>query len=153
MKFEPQCKKRSDLYREWAMVLDMCEAAGISTYGTWKFDGIVQANKPILSLAKLEEYEFAIAIVEGKPVFRGDKVYDTTTGVEFIAGEHPSSMYRATWNPPRRTITINGEELPAPDGGNFTMNIIFHGWKRSEDRDAAQAAILRALDGIATLLR
>jgi len=29
MKFEPQCKTRADLYREWARVLDMCEGTNI----------------------------------------------------------------------------------------------------------------------------
>ena len=82
--FEPQCKQASDVYREIARVLDMCNKAGIDTFNSWKnrvtFTGesVHDAVGCCVSMV-----EFAVGVVQGKPVFRGDTVYlvtDNTNG-------------------------------------------------------------------------
>lgn len=125
MKFEPQCKTRADLHREWARVLDMCEDAGVNDPS----DCVRFMDKVALPDPSFNErpttYEFALAIVEGNPVFRGDVLYCTDNNchvckangtTKFIAGVEPFDPNKCTWNPPKpKTITINGVEVKVPN--------------------------------------
>jgi len=72
--------KRSDLYREWARVLDMCEGVDVAPNACVRFAG-TELLDPSLFNANPEQYSFALAIVEGRPVFAGDVLYceDSTT--------------------------------------------------------------------------
>jgi len=68
-------EKRSDIYRELARVMDLCD--GIKNVNYWnciKLRGKICAINPSLS-NDLNEYEFAIAVVEDRPVFVGDVLY------------------------------------------------------------------------------
>ena len=64
-------------------------------------------------IAPLEEYELALAIVEGKPVFDGDTLY-TNTGNKFVVSKS-EQHYQAfannySWDAPKpRTVMV---ELP-----------------------------------------
>ncbi len=115
------------------------------------------------------------AVIEGKSVHHLDELYLKDCGEKvtivgelngILFGNGPVSATHGTyfippenlsWNPPKpKTITINGEELPAPDGGK-TGDWWFSDtpgcapsdfwWKRKEDADAVEAAIVRALKG------
>lgn len=66
-------------------------------------------------------YTFAVEILEGKPVFVGDKVYAKHNGAEVIVNPGVKCMYNIhnyelTWTPPapKRTFTLNGVEFPCP---------------------------------------
>lgn len=139
MNDEPQCKTRADLHRKWADVLEMCEAAGFdrpcecikcgsNTCITWPNFG----GDPI-------EYNFAIAIVEGKPVFRGDVLYPNIgapskfvvggildDGVIYNgSGTWDMKPHLLSWNPPKpATIEINGVKVKAP--GEIRSTIDFY---------------------------
>jgi hypothetical protein len=66
-------------------------------------------------------YQFALAIVEGRPVFEGDKLYDHE-GSGFTvssAGIKNDYQSRCTWNPPRKTITVT---IPRPSDYGFSMS-------------------------------
>ncbi len=100
--------KKSDLYREYARALDMCENTEVR-----EIDCIRWCEKPVLESGQfhnwpLEKYSFALAIVEDKPVFEGDKMW-------CILGEP-------------REVTIkelcNGTHLVATDGGIFALSNI-----------------------------
>ena len=114
--------KKSDLYREYARVIDMCEGAGIDPRLCWKCLGVIQSCSPLLN-ATPEEYEFALAIVEGKPVFVGDVLYDSS-GFRCTIGLSDSFAWVTTncsWTPPKpKTITVT---IPRPD--NVTWNDYF----------------------------
>jgi hypothetical protein len=71
-----QCKTKQDCLRELARVIDMC-AAGTGThwykcirarFGVWDCSSIPNFTCP-------KEWKFAIALVEGKPVFIGDALF------------------------------------------------------------------------------
>lgn len=58
------------------------------------------------------EYEFAIGILEGKPVWEGDIYYDGNSGYKTVASEVHSKNYwaKCSWNPPKpATVMV---ELP-----------------------------------------
>lgn len=124
MTFEPQCKTRADLFRRWADVLDMCGGNESHAQMCVKYGGGFELPQPFLT-GRPEYYEFAIDIVEGKPVFRGDVLYCTDSNchvckangtTKFIAGVEPFDPNKCTWNPPKpKTITINGVEVKAPN--------------------------------------
>lgn len=78
-----------------------------------------------------DRYQFAVAILEGKPVFAGDKVYSKTG--ELFDWSDPDCLRQInfpniwTWTPPapKRTFTLNGVELPCP-----VQNVYEHYTKR-----------------------
>lgn len=66
--------KKSDLYREWARVIDMCTGTGIMPLSCLRFDGhlIKQAiEEPDFSYNP-NRFSFAVCIVESRPVFVND---------------------------------------------------------------------------------
>ena len=100
--------KKSEFFRKAADCIEMCESAGIAP--TAKYDGATQHCE--FSARFYDRYEFPLAIVEGKPVFAGDKLYGDKGGI-FTAHEcltiHGGSE-KLSWNPPKpKTVTI---ELP-----------------------------------------
>lgn len=130
--------KKSDLYREWARVLDMCEGTNVNPYIAWKFGGIQAGGRPEF-IQDPDKYEFAAGIVENRPVFVGDKLYNIHTGSEYIAKDC-SSVVRselscATWNPPKNRRNIHDpmrwaegliEHLPEAHEGKITW-LMRHG--------------------------
>lgn len=121
--------KRSDLYREWARVLDMCEGTGVDPLLCWKYNGRYADHAPAL-IDPPECYQFAVAILEGEPVFVGDDVW--------------------TWDPPKRTFTLNGEKLPCPvqppaDWG-LLIGSTMHYFKSEDDYKQIRNAINKILN-------
>ena len=162
-KFEPQCKTQAELFERMARVCRMCEGTGISPSECLRVQGLVIPDS-IYSLIPLllnnpELAEFALAIVEGKPVWRDSVVFDKGNGTEFLAGEFPSSMYKATWNPPKRTKTVSIDgvvigECPVAKEIRLNEDSLRFGWywvsityDRKDDRDQAEAIINKLLGG------
>ena len=81
--FKPQCIKQSDLYREIARVIDMCNSHRISTFNSWRFNGEFYSES-VMSASRrvIEEHEFSVGVIEGKPVFRGETVYLRESGAK-----------------------------------------------------------------------
>ena len=79
-----------------------------------KINGTVMIHQPDFKCDP-NCYTFAITILEGKPVFVGDKLYSKSDGSEFIFGQN-TDFYDATLTPPpkKRTFILNGVELPCP---------------------------------------
>lgn len=78
--------------------LEMVEGTGL------KWSAVVRGKTMILSVPPTftldsDEYEFALGIVEGKPVWKGDEVY--INDVKFIAETVRAHLASATWNPPK----------------------------------------------------
>jgi len=98
--------KKSDLYREYARVIDMCEADEISTYGCVKHNGIPLSGVPYFN-NEPAKWEFALAIVEGKPVFEGDVLYDSKGNKYNIPSGAEWYWNNYSWTQPKpATITV-----------------------------------------------
>lgn len=103
--------KKSDLHREWARVLDMCEGTNVNPEDCWK----IGARRPGIVprfCEDLERYEFAAAILEGKPLFVGDKVWSKLLDDWYIITDGTVNFHDMSWNPPKKTFLLNGVELP-----------------------------------------
>ena len=87
--------KKSEFHRKVADCIDMCEAAGLEP--TSKLHGEIMVCD---FSSSTEHYEFPLAIVDGKPVFKGDRLY-TSDGYLIEVGLYSTSQgVRLSWNPP-----------------------------------------------------
>ena len=153
--------KKSDLYRERARVLDMCEGTNVDPDKCVKVDGTPILTTPSFD-ARGDRYSFAVAIVEDKPVFVGDELYWKGIGSRFDWNKglfENSSFYQKSlsWQPPKKTFSINGEELPCPDrelGDNYSANLEIDGghghrvgvkFRSKCDRDKVADALIKLL--------
>jgi len=87
--------KKSDIFREYARVVDMCEGTTVMPYHCVRFNGKdfdpntywfgvpgLLACDPMVR----GEITFAVCIIENKPVFRWDRLYVIRTGEGFGVG-------------------------------------------------------------------
>ncbi len=124
--------KKSDLHREWARVLDMCEGTEVNPNICWGYQGNRGDNGVPKFTQDPGSYEFSVAILEGKPVFFGDTIYNKRLGSchTVTDGTHISDVCWSgySWNPPKKTFLMNGEELPCPDRSDkYELRIVgFH---------------------------
>lgn len=119
--------KKSDLYREWARVLDMCEGTNINPWQCVRQPRTKELHRtdrmPDFSM-RPEDYEFAVAILEDKPVFVGDKIYSirsrswVTVQPEDAFANISPVIRGYSWEEPKTTFNLNGEKLPCPDMSN-----------------------------------
>lgn len=117
----------NDLYLEYARVIEMCKGTELEDT-PWR---IIQWRNIPNGASKWEcftthpdfgrldpqtEVRFSVAVLEGKPVFVGDRIW-LKDGHQFAVED---DMYVDTesmsWTPPtpKRTFTLNGVELPCP---------------------------------------
>jgi hypothetical protein len=133
-------KTQADLYEAAAKVMRMCEGTVVKWWECIKFEGL-QCNKigfqPLFN-DNADKYEFALAIIEGRPVFVGDELYDRSgskfkalslieseneSGIEGSSDEFNGGVYEeincCSWNPPKPdspykvgnklTVSVNGK--------------------------------------------
>ena len=92
------------------------------------------------------KYDLAVAIIEDKPVFVGDKIYTKRTGQEITITEGFLSAIDYTTTPPKpqRTFDLNGQQLPCPStDDNCPLEILgeFYYFESIEDRNKVAKAI------------
>ena len=148
--------KKSDLYREWARVLDMCEGTEVDPRTCWKLGGDIQSSIPNLN-GKPKDYEFAVAILEGRPVFVGDKVFlKNGDGAYGYVGHDWIDITEKHYllNQPekkRKTMMLNGVELSAPVANSEGIRLDFLGidyfFETVEDRNKVALEITNLLEG------
>ncbi|MDD1607120.1 MAG: hypothetical protein LUQ18_01200 [Methylococcaceae bacterium] len=113
------------LYEEAARVAKMIEGTNLEIYECIKTFGTVCDCMPDLleSCIKTFRYEFAIAVVEGKPVFKGDIIYYIPNGGEQLVGDYTSiEDGKWSWTPPKsKTVMV---ELLREDAEWFVVNSI-----------------------------
>lgn len=107
----------------WVRIHDMCEGTLVDPWECVKWRGTVIWKHPNFN-GKPEQYEFAVAIIEGTPVFVGDEVYsksgerfdwsdpDYLNQINFP--EHVCNVWTLKKPTPKRTFMLNGVELPCP---------------------------------------
>lgn len=143
-----------ELNREyWGRVHDMCEGTNVKPWECVRFNHPIM-NKPrgfnghplFDQFSDEHTFEFAVAVLEDKPVFVGDILFDKcskkteklkVTGFDddylLINDGVAENIYwqtwreDATWTPPasKRTFTLNGVDLPCPINYN-TVNSLGH---------------------------
>lgn len=106
---------QNDLYIEYARIIKMCKGTALEDT-PWlgvRFNGSEFYDHPRFDTL-VENYQFAIAILEGRPVFVGDSLYHPS-GAKWIVGD-TDDLTGMSWQPPKpkRMFTLNGVELPCP---------------------------------------
>jgi len=146
--------KTEDLYLEYARVIKMCEGTEVKPRDCVKFSGLdIFGDHPAFDCVP-NDYEFAVAILEGKPVFIGDTVFHKQSGIERII--NTSYLVKDfednfTWQQPKpkRAFMLNGVELPCPDKESrlhpFDISGRVFYFKSPQDRNDVFNAILNML--------
>lgn len=155
--------KKSDLYREWARVMDMCDSTGVMP---WHCVVVPETREPHRNdrmpdfVLPNSFYEFAVAILEDKPVFVGDRIWLKSIGAYSIVPAKEALHTGITdeycsWVEPKKTFMLNGVELPCPDGKDdyygYSLDILhkkFHKFyfKNNEDEIKVAEAIIKLLE-------
>ena len=143
------CKTEADLHDEYAKVIRMCVGTKVDPRDCVK---CTRGTKPVAwsFTATPASYTFALAIVEDRPVFAGDALYDKA-GIKYPASRWMGWNYEWSWNPPKKkTFMLNGEELPLPDGGKDKRGFTLcpeQVWSSIDDAAKVQTAINKLLSG------
>jgi len=137
----------------WGRVYDMCDAynkqhgTNIQPQQCVKNDGYIW-NSKVNPLFDGRKYDLAVAIIEDKPVFVGDKIYSKRTGQGITLTEGFLSAIDCTLTPPKkkRTFDLNGQQLPCPSDEilcactlDFLGNDFY--FESMEDRNKVEKAI------------
>ena len=78
---------RADLYRRYADMIDMCNGTKLEPYQCVKINDWIVTGTPGFN-SDSNSYIFAVAIVEDRPVFVGDVLYDGLESVRIIQVEN-----------------------------------------------------------------
>ena len=146
-------KKQRDLNLEyWGRVHDMCDAYNKQHGTSIKPQDCVKHcggkwNLKEHPMFDGDRYDLAVAIIEGKPVFVGDKIYHKSMkhSVTIIEGAFYDCRYWTLTPPkPQRTFELNGKQLPCPSkDDNYMLEILgeFYYFESMEDRNKVAQAI------------
>ena len=142
-----------DLYIEYARVLKMCKGTGVNPGHCWKFCGQERFDTPVFR-DDPKCYEFAVAILKDRPVFVGDKVWLKELKIYSRATEYDHcgiiNDNCCSWDEPKKTIKLNGVELPMPSGSGYTYIMIdgeYYWFNSHSDRFKVVEAIKNLLKG------
>lgn len=147
--------KLAELNREyWGRIHDMCEGTDVKPWECVKCAGKGDFKDHPKFIFNAECYEFAVAVLENKPVFVGDEVYfkhqdghkvkvKGITDDGFFVGNLKITNLDCfgdyfTWQPPKpkRTFTLNSVELPCPKQikpFGFYCDGVFYGFDSFDD--------------------
>jgi len=109
---------KADLFREYARVIDMCEGTKVKPCACVKVNGFALASEPpsepqcYFDEMYSNLFEFALAIVENRPVFKGDYIYlgIGLNGDKYSVNKAFFETYKGhkfSWNPPKpKTVMV-----------------------------------------------
>lgn len=139
---KPQCTTAAECLKELARVMEQFGIANAldaanSDYVKYVIPSQIQSRywQALPLFVEPENWQFAIAEVEGIPVFIGDELYTATTGKQTVICynghtlEFSDNSYEITskcsWNPPRpKTVMV---ELTVEDAEFFMSEMEYHG--------------------------
>ncbi len=142
----------------WGRVHDMCDAynkqhgTSIKPQQCVKNGGYIWDSKvhPVFDGSK---YDLAVQIIEGEPVFVGDKIYHKAQKhcVPIMEGAFYDPRYWTLTPPkPKRTFDLNGKQLPCPETApcGFTISLFGHNfyYEKYEDVNKVERAIFCMLN-------
>jgi len=107
-------------------------------------------NSKVNPLFDGRKYDLAVAIIEGKPVFVGDKIYTKRAGQEVTVSEgFLSAIDYTLTQPQKRTFELNGQQLPCPETApcGFTLSLFGNNfyYEEYEDVNKVERAIFDML--------
>jgi len=142
----------------WGRVHDMCDAynkqhgTNIRPQRCVKYCGNIWGyiiNHPVFNGT---EYSLAVAIIEGKPVFVGDKIYHKAQKHCVPIMEcafYDTRHWTLTPPKPKRTFELNGHQLPCPEPikCGFTLSLFGNNfyYEEYEDVNKVERAIFDML--------
>lgn len=156
-------KQRELNLEYWGRVHDMCDAynkqhgTNIKPQQCIKVDGGKwnSSKHPVFDIDP-SEYSLAVAIIENKPVFVGDKIYTKRTGQEVIIPDRMLLNQQLKWTltppKPQRTFELNGQQLPCPSNDEFCDTCLldvlgeYYYFESVEDRNKVAKAINNLLN-------
>ncbi len=152
-------KSKSDLHRKYADALDLCDKHGIERSFAVRIDEVDFCQYPDFS-RHFKAYSFPLAVVENKPVFKGDKLWNIAVGFEFTVTDSPLTLLdkNCSWEKPKpKTFILNGDKHILPtrcslseydphkiSSGIFGIQYYFND---KEHYDNTRNAIVNLLDG------
>ncbi len=163
-----EIKEKADLHRKYANALDLCDKHGIDTESACRVDDCTYYGTPTFTMES-SSYTFPVAVVEGKCVFVGDKLWHkdgTEYTVQAVENHSGRMAFRTihspyidgdfadnySWNPPKpKTFVLNGVELVmpliTPDNYSLVLGSRTYFFKAKEDGDNVYEALCNLLDG------
>lgn len=149
---------QNDLYIEYARIIKMCKGTALEDKpwlgvreNTGENEAYIFDEHPYFN-SDPENYQFAIAILEGSPVFVGDSLYHPS-GAKWIVGD-TDDLTGMSWQPPKpkRTFELRGMELPCPtnqiskyDLHALTINSACFWFETQEEKDLVEDTLLNIL--------
>jgi len=147
-------KTSTDLFEHYgSVIIPMCKGTSIEDT-PWE---CVKCGVHIIDshpsfVNKIEEYKFALTVLEDTPVFVGDMVYSKRDGTRFIVALNSGFNWRMitlTQPKSKRTFMLNGIKLPCPTkepGVRLDFLGIDYEFESIDDRNDVAAAIKNMLD-------
>jgi len=122
-----QCETAADLHREWARVLDMCKGTVVPPYrcAMWLSKA---SDLPLTFRGRPSYYDFAVAIIQDKPAFIGDKLDHAFLGEVRVTGVtkngkvilfdkgHCGDRMNCSWTPWNTKVSIQPTEYTSTPG-------------------------------------
>jgi len=141
----------------WGRVYDMCDAYNKQHGTSIKPQQCVKHcggkwNLKEHPMFDGHKYDLAVAIIEGKPVFVGDKIYTKRAGQGITVTEGFLSAIDYRLMPPKkkRTFDLNGKQLPCPseDYDESVLELLgeHYYFDSIEDRNEVSREIIKLLD-------
>ncbi len=143
----------------WGRVHDMCDAynkqhgTNISPEKCVKVGGDIWNLKNIHPMFDGHKYDLAVAIIEDKPVFVGDKIYHKAQKhcVPIMEGAFYDPRYWTITPPkPKRTFELNDKQLPCPseDYDEYVLKLLgeHYYFESIEDRNEVAMIIIKLLN-------
>ena len=116
---QPQCTTQIELVEHWLVVHKFCKGTNVKPEDCWKINRGRGYGIPTL-LNSPQDYEFAIGLCEGRPVWR-DSVLYWPDGSDFHlsrCSKPPILHPNLSWTHAKKTITINGMGCAKTDRGD-----------------------------------
>lgn len=116
----------NELYLKYAEVIEMCKGTKLEAT-PWVcvkyLDGTIK-DHPLFRNTNERDFKFAIAVVEDKPVFVGDKVFikdNRYPNINWENFKHWENGIKAlskdwTWQEPKKKFKLEEYEFPCPKG-------------------------------------
>ena len=174
VKMASNLMEQAELFKKYSDILIICTVFGFSKpWGCVKVDGTVLGGSCNPSfLGSYSSYEFALGILEGRPIFKGDKVwsygheykFDSKNFNEFWVSSATSTVCvsrrldELTWTPPapkkqffmlgNKTYVLPTASIPTNAGWScINFDGVYFYWDSSAKMNAASDAIKALLKG------
>ncbi len=152
-------EQQAILIEKYAKCIRICIGTNVCPWECVKYRGnFVSSMMPYFD-GDFDEYNFAIAIAENKPVFVGDVLYDMAyknigencARVIIEDDIHIIKNNRFSWNPPKpTTFEFNGKTLPLPTKTG-TWKVMMEsdcGWTTYADMRTVTESIYEYIDSL-----